>query len=106
MENKATDLEVKILEIKGRCPVYGEGDGFIIREGYKLMAPEGCALCLHGLASLLPFYAALSRGIAPHALGLGAEDSDQATVQCQDPCERTGGGTVLFGIRRLPPTGD
>jgi uncharacterized repeat protein (TIGR04076 family) len=106
MGNKAADLEVQILEIKGHCPVYGEGDVFLIQEGYKLMAPEGSALCLHGLASLLTFSAALSRGITPHALGLGPEGSEQAMVQCPDPCERTGGGTVLFGIRRLSSAGD
>jgi uncharacterized repeat protein (TIGR04076 family) len=106
MGKKAADLEVQILEIKGRCPVYEKGDVFIIREGYKLMVPEGCELCLHGLASLLTFSTALSRGITPHALGLGPEDSERAMVQCPDPCERTGGGTVLFGIRRLSSAGE
>lgn len=53
---------------------------------------------MHSLASVFPYYIALSRGIAPRELGLG---EDTAYVQCVDPCERTGGGTVVFRIRRV-----
>ena len=91
----AKDLQVKIVEIKGHCPVYQVGDGFRILEGWKLQAQR--PICLHALSSLMPYYVALSRGIPPSELGLG--DAETATVQCLDPCERTGGGTAIFAIR-------
>jgi len=91
----AQDLQVKIVEIKGRCPIYQVGDTFYILEGWKLQAQR--PICLHALSSLMPYYVALSRGIPPSELGLG--DAETATVQCLDPCERTGGGTVIFAIR-------
>lgn len=90
------DLGVEVLEIKGRCPVYRVGDRFMILEGYKLQAER--PLCLHSLASILPYYVALSRGVSPKDLGLGAEDA--AYVQCLDPCERTGGGTAILRLTR------
>jgi len=93
----AQDLQVKIVEIKGRCPVYAIGDGFRILGGWKLQAQR--PICLHALSSLMPYYVALSRGIPPSDLGLG--DAETATVQCLDPCERTGGGTVIFAIQRV-----
>ena len=91
----AKDLTVRVIEVKGRCPVYQVGDVFCILEGWKLQAKQ--PVCLHGLTALMPYYVALSRGIPPSELGLG--DAETATVQCLDPCERTGGGTVIFAIR-------
>jgi uncharacterized repeat protein (TIGR04076 family) len=90
-------LDVEVVEIKGHCPVYAVGDRFAILEGYKLRAEK--PLYPHSLASTFPYYVALSRGVSPSELGLGQEDA--AYVQCLDPCERTGGGTVVFRIRRL-----
>jgi uncharacterized repeat protein (TIGR04076 family) len=87
-----SDLQVEVVQVKGHCPVYRVGDRFMILEGYKLQAER--PLCLHSLASILPYYVALSRGASPKELGLGAEDA--AYVQCLDPCERTGGGTVIL----------
>lgn len=73
----AQDLQVKIVEIKGRCPVYAIGDGFRILGGWKLQAQR--PICLHALSSLMPYYVALSRGIPPSDLGLGdAGDGDRA----------------------------
>ena len=94
----AADLRVEVIEIKGHCPVYTVGDSFRIREGFKLVAEK--PLCLHSLASIMPYYVALYRGVAPSDLGLGR--GERAYVQCLDPCHITGGGTVLFEIRREP----
>jgi len=90
------DLEITVVQIRGRCPVYQEGDRFAIVDGYKLQTK--IPLCMHALAAILPWYVALSRGIRPEDVGLGAGGS--AYVQCPDPCDRTGGGTVVFAITR------
>ena len=87
-------LQIKVVQVKGYCPVYNPGDQFAILEGYKLRVER--VLCMHSLASILPYYVALSRGVSPKELGLG--DGATAYVQCFDPCEYTGGGTVVFGI--------
>ena len=89
------NLRVSVTEIKGRCPVYKAGDVFYILDGYKLQATQ--PICMHSLASIMPYYVALSRGIPPAELGLG---EDKAHVQCLDPCDYTGGGTVVFEINR------
>ncbi len=87
------DLEVRVWEIRGSCPVYREGDIFYIIGGFRLKS--AIELCMHSLASLMPFYAALSRGISPREMGLGQEE---AYVQCPDPCYLTGGGTATFRL--------
>lgn len=92
---KPADLQIEVVTIKGNCPVYREGDAFSITEGFKLVAEK--PLCLHALAVLLPYYVALSRRIPPVSLGL-AREGESAYLQCPDPCERTGGGTVVFKI--------
>ena len=87
-------------KIEGSCPVYSVGDRFVIRDGYVLEA--GLApVCMHGLSSIMPFYAALSRGIGPRELGLSGGGGGSAFVQCPDPCRITGGGTVTFEIKVL-----
>lgn len=90
------NLGVEVVQIRGRCPVYAVGDRFVILGGYKLQADK--PVCLHSLASILPYYVALSKGVSPRELGLGQEDA--AYVQCLDPCEHTGGGTVIFRVSR------
>jgi len=92
------DLIVKVKEIKGTCPVYSLGDSIVIREGYILDTKNSCAVCMHSLASLMPYYVALSKGISPQTLGLSGTKDDRAYIQCLDPCEITGGGTVIFEI--------
>lgn len=89
-------LKVKVFRIKGVCPVYKEGECFVIEEGYKLRASG--PICMHALSSLMPFYAALSRGISPVDLGL-AKEGEASYVQCPDPCDLTGGGTVVFEVK-------
>uniref|UniRef100_UPI002FDF8C2E TIGR04076 family protein n=1 Tax=Thermodesulfitimonas autotrophica TaxID=1894989 RepID=UPI002FDF8C2E len=95
---KARDLVVAVVAVKGRCPVYREGDSFTIAAGFKLLARQ--PLCLHALAVILPYYVALSRGVSPVALGL-ARAGDAAYLQCPDPCDLTGGGTVVFRVEPL-----
>ncbi len=92
-------LRVTVHAIKGRCPVYRQGESFFLEQGYILAPGQGTPICLHSLASLLPYYVALFHGVAPTALGL-AQQGACAYVQCLDPCEITGGGTVTFKIER------
>jgi uncharacterized repeat protein (TIGR04076 family) len=91
-----SDLKIEVKEIRGHCPVYEADDSFHIVEGYKLQTTH--AICMHSLTSLMPYYVALSRGIPPKELGL--DGGERAYVQCLDPCEYTGGGTVVFEITR------
>ncbi|MDZ7373275.1 MAG: TIGR04076 family protein [candidate division KSB1 bacterium] len=93
-------LTVRVYRIMGHCPVYVEGQSFRIREGYVLEAELAGGICLHSLASILPYYVALSRGVHPSSLGLAGPKADCAYVHCLDPCEITGGGTVVFEIER------
>lgn len=90
-------LRVKVIKIKGYCPIYSPDAEFKILDGYKLCAER--EICMHALASLLPWYLALSRGVPPKELGLG--DQVVAYIQCPDPCEYTGGGTVVFEVRSV-----
>lgn len=94
-------LQVAISEIRGHCPVYKQGDVFYLKEGYILDSQRSCDVCMHGLASLMPFYAALSRGVNPKDLGLSPAENQPARFQCPDPCEYTGGGTVIFEITEV-----
>ena len=93
----SSNLTIKVVEIKGSCPVYKIGDMFNIVDGFKLIAEK--PLCMHSLSSLMPYYVALSRGVSPVELGLAQEDK-VAYIQCLDPCKYTGGGTVVFEIKR------
>ncbi len=90
------DLIIRVVEIKGNCPVYQVGDTFRLREGYRLEA--GKPLCMHSLASLMPHYNAL-RISPPSQWGLAGKNNKQkAYVQCLDPMDYTGGGTAVFEI--------
>ncbi len=89
-------LQIKVAKIKGYCPVYSLGDELEILDGYKLQVEK--EICMHALTSLLPWYVALSKGVLPKELGLG--NQEVAYIQCPDPCDFTGGGTVIFEVRR------
>jgi len=92
------DLVINVKEIKGTCPVYKVGDTFKLEDGYKLIS--NIPLCMHSLASLLPYYNALQVS-PPKRWGLaGKDDENKAYVQCLDPCSHTGGGTVVFEISK------
>ena len=99
-ENMAGKLVIRVIKIKGKCPVYSVGDRIVLDEGYKLNLKETSNICMHSLASIMPYYNALYNGIAPEKLGL-ANREGKACVQCLDPCEITGGGTVIFEIELL-----
>jgi uncharacterized repeat protein (TIGR04076 family) len=93
------DLIIQVKEIKGQCPVYKVGDTFKLEDGYILVT--NIPLCMHSLSSIIPYYNAL-RVSEPHIWGLaGKEDKTKAYVQCLDPQVYTGGGTVIFEIRRV-----
>lgn len=55
---------------------------------------------MHSLASIMPYYAALNKGVDPVELGL-AKEGNKAYVQCLDACKYTGGGTVIFEIEKI-----
>jgi uncharacterized repeat protein (TIGR04076 family) len=93
------DLEINVVQIKGNCPIYREGDSFLILDGYKLKAEK--TICMHSLVSIAPYYVALSHGISPGELGLATKGKDIAYVQCLDPCEYIGGGTAVFSIKKI-----
>jgi len=94
-------LVIKVVGIKGTCPVYRVGDKWTIEQGFVLATAESDNICMHSLASILPYYVALSHGIKPKDLGLAKGDSREAYLQCLDPCEVTGGGTVQFEVSLL-----
>jgi uncharacterized repeat protein (TIGR04076 family) len=100
MEEEAVKLIVTVVEIRGSCPVYKVGDRITLRDGYILETGGTDAVCMHSLASILPYYTALARGVRAKDLGLSKGDSDEAYVQCLDPCDITGGGTVRLQISR------
>jgi uncharacterized repeat protein (TIGR04076 family) len=94
------ELIVEVAEIRGNCPVYRRGDRMVFLDGYRLDVQRTDALCSHAMGTLLPWLAALGKGVEPQELGLARADDPDAYVQCPDPGEpRTGGGTVLFRIR-------
>ncbi len=91
----AKTLKIKVLEIKGNCPLYKLDQVFFIKEGYILESSN--KLCMHSFASIMTYYIALSRGITPQALNLG-DKNNKAYIQCLDPFEKTHDGAVTFEI--------
>ncbi|AMM53860.1 TIGR04076 family protein [Pyrococcus kukulkanii] len=89
-------LIAKVVEIRGKCPVFKLGDKIVI-EGPKVILEETDAICTHAFASLLPYIVALRKGLKPYELGLGR--GEKAYIQCLDPGPPyTEGGTVIFEI--------
>ena len=95
-------LIARVIAIEGKCPVYRLGDKIVIEDGFRLKLEETDAVCMHSLASLMPYYVALSKGVSPGELGLSAEGG-KAYVQCLDPARYTGGGTVTFEVEITEP---
>jgi len=93
-------LIVEVINIKGKCPVYKIGEKIVLDEGYKVNLDETDNICMHSLASLLPYYNALAKGVSPVQLGLVNKGED-AYIQCLDPQEYTDGGTVTFRMKRI-----
>lgn len=94
-------LKIEVVDIKGHCPVYSVGDTFYLKAGYILESGLSCSVCLHSLASILPYYNAIGHGVDPQILGLTSEPGKPARVQCLDPCGYTGGGTVVLEMKRM-----
>jgi uncharacterized repeat protein (TIGR04076 family) len=92
-------LVIRVKEIKGHCTVYKLGDRIVLDEGYRLNLSETDRVCMHSLSSILPYYNALFHGVDPRKLGLSRYEN-KAFVQCLDPCQQTGGGTVIFEIEK------
>ncbi|MGC9317654.1 MAG: TIGR04076 family protein [Armatimonadota bacterium] len=95
-------LVVRVESVRGRCPVYTEGDLIVLDDGFRLNLQETTAVCMHSLASILPYHIALAKGVRPEQMGLAHKERQdgRAYVQCLDPCEVTDGGTVTFSIER------
>ncbi len=116
-------LIIKVIEIVDNCPVYKIGDEIVLDEGYKINLQKTNAICMHSLASIFPYYVALSNDVDPANLGLTKKknykryddayknnidnnntikgEDKSAFVQCLDPCKYTGGGTVVFEIKKI-----
>lgn len=93
------DLVVTVKEVKGHCPVHKVSDSFTLKAGYQLVSE--IPVCMHALASLMPYYNAL-RVSEPAQWGLeGRDDKTKAYIQCPDPAAHTNGGTVTFEITRV-----
>lgn len=93
-------LIIRVKEIKGHCPVYQVGNRIVLDEGYRMNLKETDNVCMHSLSSILPYHIALFWGVDPRSLGL-SRDGKKSYVQCLDPCEHTGGGTVVFEIKKV-----
>jgi uncharacterized repeat protein (TIGR04076 family) len=94
-------LLIKVVDIKGKCPVYEIGNKITLKDGYILDPGQTDIVCMHSLASILPYYVAIAKGVKAKDLGLSQGESEASYVQCLDPCEMTGGGTVSFEICRV-----
>jgi uncharacterized repeat protein (TIGR04076 family) len=100
------DIQITVVDIKGHCPVYRKGDTFYLKDGYVLDPKQSGRVCMHSLASIMPYYVAIGRGVEPYELGLAQVGGKPARVQCLDPCEYTGGGTVVFEMTKVEHDGN
>ena len=97
-------LVITVEDIKGRCPAYKKGDKVVLDRGFKFNLKETTACCMHSLGPIMPFYCALAKGVPPKMMGLASSEDRggaKAYIHCPDPCEKTGGGTVLFSVERV-----
>ncbi len=96
-------LQIKVCEIRGKCPVYKVGDKMTI-ENARVLLDSTNAICIHALSTLLHYVVALDEGADPVKLGL-SRDKGHAYMQCVDPgAPYTNGGTVIFECRRIEET--
>jgi len=92
-------LEIKVCQIKGKCPVHKVGDEITI-DGAKILLDKTDAICIHAFSTLQHYVVALEEGADPGKLGL-SKDKEHAYMQCVDPGEPyTEGGTVIFDCCR------
>jgi uncharacterized repeat protein (TIGR04076 family) len=93
-------LEIRVCEIRGKCPVHKVGDRMVI-DGASIVLNKTDALCVHALSTLLHYVVALEEGADPIKLGL-SKDKEHAYMQCVDPgTPYTEGGTVIFECHRI-----
>jgi uncharacterized repeat protein (TIGR04076 family) len=93
-------LEIRVCEIRGKCPVHKVGDRIVV-DGANIVLNKTDALCVHALSTLLHYVVALDEGADPVKLGL-SRDKEHAYIQCVDPgAPYTEGGTVIFECRRV-----
>jgi uncharacterized repeat protein (TIGR04076 family) len=95
-------LEIKVYEIRGKCPVYKVGDKLVIDDP-KVVLNKTDAICTHALSTLLHYITILEHDWCSVKLGLTTpEKPDHAYMQCVDPgAPYTEGGTVIFECRRI-----
>jgi len=95
-------LVIRVETIKGRCPAYEVGDTIVLDNGFRLNVRETTSGCMHSFASIIPYHIAIAKGVPPEQMGLAHKErkDGKAYVQCLDPCDVTGGGTVTFSIER------
>jgi uncharacterized repeat protein (TIGR04076 family) len=95
-------LEIEVVEIRGKCPVYKVGDKIVI-DGPNIILERTDALCIHALSVILHYAVALDEGADPVKLGLTTiKDREHAYLQCVDPWKPyTEGGTVVFRIKKV-----
>lgn len=94
--------EIKVGEIRGKCPVYKIRDKIVVDDPKILLDKTG-ALCTHALSTLLHYVTILEHDWRPMKLGLTTlEDPDHAYMEFVDPGQPyTEGGTVNFKCRRI-----
>ncbi|MDW7679453.1 MAG: TIGR04076 family protein [bacterium] len=95
------DLKITVIEIRGKCSVYSVGDSFYLKKGFVLTIPENRQICMHSLSSIMPYHVALSHNVSAREVGLSLTDDHKAILQCLDPCDFTGGGTVILEVEVL-----
>ena len=90
-----SNVKVVVYKVEGNCPVFKEGESFIVKNGYILESE--IALCIHALKSILHFTSLLARGFTGADLGLGK--GKEAYIACPDPGPPlTLGGRVIFKL--------
>ena len=101
-ESKEQMLEIRVREIRGKCPVYKVGDKIVIDDP-RILLNRTDALCTHALSTLLHYATVLEHDWCPVKLGLTRpEDPEHAYMQCVDPGRPyTEGGAVIFEVRRI-----
>ncbi|HDI32257.1 MAG TPA: TIGR04076 family protein [Thermofilum sp.] len=93
------EVEIKVKEVKGYCPIYKPGD-VIVLKGFYVDTERSAPICMHAFLALCPLLSAFSHGTDARALGIGSEP-DKGYLQCPDPGPpHTRGGTVLFELIR------
>ena len=62
-------LEIKVCEIRGKCPVHKVGDRMVV-DGASIVLDKTDALCVHALSTLLHYVVALEEGADPIKLAI------------------------------------